>query len=160
MVVEFMKIIYGDVFTSDCDYIGITTNSIVKRNGELVMGAGVALTAKKINPQLLKIIGRSVLEMGVVGGFYGIIKCGKYFAFQTKRHYKDKSDIRDVYESILLLKGIAERFKDKTFALPFPAVNNGGLTRDEVSKYLMMLPDNVFVYDLINKSQHEISCNK
>ena len=34
-----MIIIYDDVFNSDCDYIGITTNSIVNRNGELVMEA-------------------------------------------------------------------------------------------------------------------------
>ena len=143
-----MIIMYGDVFNSDCDYIGITTNSIVKRNGELVMGAGNAKVAANKFKHLPKFFGDRIVKDGLVGKFYGIIKCGKYFAFQTKRHYKDKSDIRDVYESITILKDIAERNADKTFAIPFPAINNGGLKREDVEGYLARLPDNVFVYIL------------
>ena len=143
-----MIIVNDDVFNSDCDYIGVTTNSIVKRNGELVMGAGNAKVASTKFKHLPKFFGDNIVKNGLVGKFYGIIKCGKYFAFQTKRHYKDKSDIRDVYESIMMLKGIAERNDDKTFAIPFPAINHGGLKREDVESYLKCLPDNVFVYIL------------
>ena len=143
-----MIIVYDDVFSSNCDYIGITTNSIVKRNGELVMGAGNAKVASNKFKHLPKFFGDRIVNDGLVGKFYGIIKCGKYFAFQTKRHYKDKSDIRDVYESIMMLKDIAERNVDKTFAIPFPAISNGGLKREDVEGYLTCLPDNVFVYIL------------
>lgn len=138
----------GDVFESGCDYIGITTNSILKKNGELVMGAGVALRAKELYPELPKVFGCKILSIGKVGDFYGVLKHGVYFAFQTKRHYKDKSDIRDVYESINMLNGISTQYQDKTFALPFPAINNGGLSRDKVLPYLEKLPNNVFVYEL------------
>ena len=143
-----MIIVNDDVFNSDCDYIGITTNSIVKRNGELVMGAGNAKVASAKFKHLPKFFGGRIIKNGLAGKSYGIIKCGKYFAFQTKRHYKDKSDIGDVYESIMMLKDIAERNADKTFAIPFPAINNGGLKREDVEGYLAHLPDNVFVYIL------------
>ena len=39
----------GDVFEDEhiLDFVCITTNSILNKNGELVMGAGVALEAKQ-----------------------------------------------------------------------------------------------------------------
>ena len=143
-----MIIMYGDVFNSDCDYIGITTNSIVKRNGELVMGAGNAKVASAKFKHLPKFFGDRIVKDGLVGKFYGIIKCGKYFAFQTKRHWKDGSDMQDVIRSINILKRGAEKYPNKVFGLPFPAINNGGLCWRYVIKYLKDLPDNVIVYHL------------
>ena len=146
-----MILMKGDVFKADCDYFGVTTNSIIKRNGELVMGAGVAKSAMLLNPELPKIFGADIVGRGLVGGYYGIIKpsgSSKYFTFQTKRHYKDKSNITDVIMSINQLKEIAIRFHNKTFALPFPAIANGGLKRGDVLPYLLELPNNVYVYEL------------
>lgn len=143
-----MILVKGDVFKSNCDYIGITTNSIVKINGELVMGAGVAKMAKELYPNLPKLFGDKILKHGCVGGYYGILKEGKFFAFQTKRHFKDNSNINDVIKSIEMLKNIAENTEEKTFALPFPAINNGGLNREDVLPYLEFLPNNVYIYEL------------
>lgn len=144
------NLVCGNVFESNCDYIGVTTNSIVKRNGELVMGAGVALEAKTINPELPKLFGDWILRKNIVGGFYGIIPPldGKHFAIQTKRHYKDKSNIMDVRISIETLKDVAEKRPNKTFAIAFPAINNGGLKEEDVIPHLNILPENVYVYKL------------
>lgn len=47
-----------------------------------------------------------------------------------------------------MLERTAVKYKDKKFGLPFPAINNGGLTVDVVLPYLEKLPDNVIVYHL------------
>lgn len=140
----------GNIFDDfdGLDYVGITTNSILNKQGELVMGAGIAKTAKQHNKYLPMLFGGQIKAKKVEGGFYGILVQGKYFAFQTKRHWKDKSNIQDVIRSINILKRGAEKYPDKVFGLPFPAINNGGLSWGDVIKYLEDLPNNVIVYHL------------
>ena len=140
----------GDMFDDfdSLDFVGITTNSILNKQGELVMGAGIAKTAKQHNKHLPLLFGSQIKAKEVEGGFYGVLVQGKYFAFQTKRHWKDGSDIQDVIRSINILKRGAEKYPNKVFGLPFPAINNGGLCWRYVIKYLKDLPDNVIVYHL------------
>lgn len=140
----------GDVFDDfdSLDFVGITTNSILNKKGELVMGAGIAKTAKQHNKHLPLLFGSQIKAKEVEGSFYGVLVQGKYFAFQTKRHWKDGSDIQDVIRSINILKRGAEKYPNKVFGLPFPAINNGGLCWRYVIKYLKDLPDNVVVYHL------------
>ena len=65
-----MQLTKGNVFEHlDLDYICITTNSILNKNGELVMGAGVALEAKQRFPELPKVYGSKIKKMGLVGEF-------------------------------------------------------------------------------------------
>ena len=52
-----MKEVKGDIWKSDCDIIAITTNGVVKKNGELVMGRGIASQAKQRYPDIPKILG-------------------------------------------------------------------------------------------------------
>ena len=143
-----MKLKRGNALDSNADSMGITTNSILNWKGELVMGAGVALEAKKRFPDLPRIFGQFISKNKLEGGFYGIIESGRYFAFQTKRNWRDKSDITDVRNSVWKLKAIAERYPAYTYALPFPAINNGGLKREDILPLLEVLPDNVHVYEL------------
>lgn len=140
----------GNIFDDfdTLDYVGITTNSILNKQGELVMGAGIAKTAKEYNKHLPLLFGSQIKAKEVEGGFYGVLLQGKYFAFQTKRHWKDKSDIQDVIRSINILNRGAEKHPMKIFGLPFPAINNGGLKAKDVLPYLEALPDNVVVYYL------------
>ena len=52
----------GNIFDDfdSLDFVGITTNSILNKHGELVMGAGIAKTAKQHNKQKLNHINRNV----------------------------------------------------------------------------------------------------
>ena len=130
------------------DFVGITTNSILNKKGELVMGAGIAKTAKEFCPELPSLFGSQIKEKGVEGGFYGLLLVGKYLAFQTKRDWRDKSDIQDVIRSINMLKRGAEKYPNSNFGIPFPAINNGGLKVDDILPHINYLPDNVTVYHL------------
>lgn len=133
------------------DFVCITTNSILNKNGELVIGAGVAKAAKELHSDLPKLFGEGIKAKAAVGGFYGLILVkDKFIAFQTKIHWKDKSPIDVVKRSINMLERTALKYKDKTFGLPFPAITNGGLTVNTVLPMLQNLPDNVTVYHLEN----------
>lgn len=64
-----MQLVKGNVFEQlDLDYVCITTNSILNKNGELVMGAGVALEAKQRFPELPKVYGSKIKKDGVGWG--------------------------------------------------------------------------------------------
>jgi len=45
------------------------------------------------------------------------------------------------------LKFLATLFDDCIFGLPFPAINNGGLTKEVVLPIIESLPDNVLVFE-------------
>ena len=141
----------GNIFNDEkrLDFVCITTNSILNKKDELVMGAGVAKAAKELHSDLPKLFGEAIKAKAVVGSFYGMILVkDKFIAFQTKIHWKDKSPIDVVKRSINMLERTALKYKDKTFGLPFPAITNGGMSVNIVLPMLQNLPDNVIVYHL------------
>ena len=144
-----MKLIKGNVFNHDgLDFVCVTTNSILNKKGELVMGAGIALEAKNRYPKLPSVFGDKVDRLDAVGGDYYILQHKNIIAFQTKRHYRENSPVDLVRKSINRLKFLATFFDDKVFGLPFPAINNGGLKKEDVLPMLLVLPDNVLVFEL------------
>ena len=67
----------------------VTTNSIVRPSGALIMGAGVARDARVRFPGLDVALGEAILRQGDAGGRYGIMVSPKWperriGAFQTK----------------------------------------------------------------------------
>lgn len=141
----------GNIFDDEdsLDFVCITTNSILNKHGELIMGAGVAKAAKELHNDLPKLFGEAIKHKDKISGFYGMILVkDKYVAFQTKIHWKDRSPIDVVKKSVEMLNRTALKYNDKTFGLPFPAITNGGLSVDLVRPLLDKLPDNVIVYHL------------
>lgn len=130
------------------DYICVTTNAIIKSNGNLVMGAGIAKQASFKEDQLKVIWGKQLQEKGLVNKIYGLLAFNKYIAFQTKLDWKNPSTLEIIRYSTNKLKMLAEKYPDKTFGLPYPGVNNGGLSKQIVRPLLLDLPENVTVYYL------------
>jgi len=70
---------YGDLWAAakeeNADAIVITTNGFVKKNGEAVMGRGIALEAKNAYPDLPKSLGSMINKHGnkVFGFYFGSI---------------------------------------------------------------------------------------
>lgn len=145
-----MKIQIGNIFEhmDDLDYVGITTNSTLNSKGHLVMGAGNAKQAKEICPELPSIFGNQISNSCGNLGFYGLLKHDKYFALQTKLHWRDKSPIKVVSLSIHKLNLAANKHPDKIFGVPFPAINHGKLKEEDILPMLLLLPDNVIIFKL------------
>ncbi|WP_287373198.1 hypothetical protein [Oceanithermus sp.] len=129
----------GDLFRdSDADVLLVTTNGVLKRNGELVMGAGAARAAARLNPRLPAILGKSI-QLRYRPEPTGVYRYGVLYstrlglgAFQTKLHFKDPSTVELIRFSAEVLAGEARRHPERTFAVNFPGVGLGGLDREEV----------------------------
>ena len=124
-----MKIIRGryDIF-SECnsgDAVCVTTNGIVNKNGNAVMGKGIALQAKNLFPNIdiklgsyLKEHGNRVFNLGVWNLNGKIIRV---FSYPTKHHWKDPSDVTLICKSAEELALMVESGK---FSISGSSINN------------------------------------
>lgn len=123
-----MKIKKENILNSKTKYcaICVTTNGIVKSNGRLVMGAGVAKAFLNEYPNLDLELGQKVKQYGNIP--FVIYKKGiAIVSFPTKHHWKHKSDIGLIMNSAKALSKIASSRFWTQIALPAPGVGHGGL---------------------------------
>jgi len=106
----------------------VTTNSVVKQNGELVMGRGVALDAATRYPSIPKKLGDLVKQYG---NKPFIFFDEKIISFPTKHHWKNPSDIELIIKSSKSIALLAEIYNLTVF-LTRPGCGNGGLQWDSV----------------------------
>ena len=115
------------------DAICCTTNSVVKRNGALVMGAGIAKQFAHKYPWVSQYWGTLVKKRKINGNtqpgvILTILKQKPHLIyFQTKEHWKDKSNIGLINRSIHLLAGLIDTTNLEKILLPKPGCDNGGL---------------------------------
>jgi len=119
----------------------VTTNGVVKRDGEAVMGAGVALEAARRWPWLPKKLGEHIQQNGNVLMYLEKIRL---VTFPTKHEWYRDSDPELICKSALALTELAHRESDTLFYLPRPGCRNGNLNWEEVRLLLEpILPLNV-----------------
>lgn len=150
-----MKEIIGNIWTINCDAICITTNGVVKDNGELVMGAGIALQCKNLYPQVAKHLGTLVKMKGniPIKFFQRYIKefdrTSIIVSFPTKNHFKNKSDINLIINSANLLVTMTNEMLWEKVVLPKPGCSNGGLNWEKEVKPVIknILDDRFYIID-------------
>lgn len=128
------------------DVFLFTANSIVKSNGELVMGAGIAKSVRDSYKGIAKKFGSEIKKYRGIP--YGIVWVDNIGAFQTKIHYQDKSDLGVVELATAELLRLALANPTLTFHLNYPAINHGRLTIEEIQPIIDVLPDNVLIYKI------------
>lgn len=116
----------------------ITTNGTVK-NGQLIMGKGVALEAKKLHPNITYAIGDFVTRWGnicmVLDDYYLI-------TFPTKNMWWERSNKDLIYKSALqLIEFLDSGRVIAPVYLPFPGIGAGGLQKRHVRKLLEPILD-------------------
>jgi hypothetical protein len=143
-----MKIIYGNLWDSDCDIKAVTTNSFVRHDGALVMGRGAALQAARKFPELPFVAGQKLLWKGGHLSCYGWIYLPELNIglFQVKRHWKDDAELRLIKYATQHLCEFLQRHSSVTVAMNFPGVGNGQLNLDLVKPIVDLLPDRVHLY--------------
>ncbi len=121
----------------------ITTNGIVKRNGKLVMGRGIALQANKRYPRLASFLGHYVRTSGNMVYYF---KDFNIASFPTKNDWRDKSDIQLIRRSCVQLSALLEHLS-RYAILPRPGCSNGGLDWESEVRpaVLNVLSDRVWV---------------
>jgi hypothetical protein len=142
--------IFSPTILENVNAICFTSNGIVRRDGKLVMGAGVAKAFRDRLPGLDAKAGLAVRKSGNVCQIIStpIIKIEKknisvpvnVVAFPTKNHFKDDSDIDLIMRSSRRLMELIEEHKWQYVALPRPGCQNGNLSwnfvREKIEKVL------------------------
>lgn len=142
----------GDMWSSlkDADYFLVTTNSFVKNNGDLVMGAGIA---KQMRDKVPGIAARFGTAIKAAGPRYGVILLPKQGslvagAFQVKNFWGDPAELGLIRFSTEKLTVLANAEPNKRFDLNFPGIGNGKLDYVDVFPIVNTLPDNVHIWTL------------
>ena len=137
-----MKEINGNLF--DYPVICITTNGIIKTNNRLVMGKGIALTAKQLYPDIDLQLGLAVKELGNIPHL--ITHNNQIIiSFPTKHHWRDNSDLVLITQSISNLILLANSYTLTNVYLPKVGCGNGNLSWFEVKLLLDKYLDDRFI---------------
>jgi len=111
--------------------ICFTSNGMTKKDGRLVMGAGVA---KQFRDTFLDLDQEAGTAVKAHGNICQVVRRMNYLgnplsivAFPTKYDWKNKSDIKLIEQSVFQLIDLTNKFGWKAVYLPAPGINNGGL---------------------------------
>ena len=133
---------FGDFWTMQGDARCITTNGILRANGDAIMGKGIALQAKQRYPRIEFTLGRLIQKYGnhVFRLYNGLI------SFPTKWHWKEDSDIELIKRSAQELVFLLKDDPAKRVLLTRPGCGNGNLYWSEVKPFIQnMLGNDKFI---------------
>jgi hypothetical protein len=131
-----MREVVGDIWSfASKGWIVVTTNSVIKSNGEAVMGAGIALEAAQRFPNLPRELAN---RLRTIGNYVHYFMDYKIVTFPTKRHWKDKSELDLIIAGAAQLKKdlLTFRYQQRPiqYFLPRLGCGNGGLAWPDVAK--------------------------
>jgi len=141
--------ILGDAVLKIADCICFTSNGIVKNNGELVMGCGVALAFKNYFPGIQRAAGIQVSKTG--NHVYLLAKRDgvNIVSFPTKHHYKNPSDLKLIERSASELMALTTSNGWSKVFLPRPGCNMGRLHWPTVKQTIeKILDDRIIICSL------------
>lgn len=128
----------------------LTTNPIVRKDGAVVMGRGIAKEAATRFPSLPYDFGKRISKLEPGGYGHTVGEIGYYDGwcigfFMVKDHWKEPAKLDIIQRSTDKLRRIASGY---TFVnLNFPGIGNGKLRREDVLPIIERLPDNVHVWE-------------
>lgn len=124
----------------------VTTNGILKYNGNLVMGAGIAKAAAERYPELPEVLGKFVHKSGNHVYAVQTAKGQMIFSFPTKHHWKDPSDLGLILRSAKELVQLADYYQLTTVYSVRPGCSNGKLDwESQVREPLSRILDDRFI---------------
>jgi len=123
------------------EVICITTNGLVKKNGEAVMGAGVALEAKNRFPNLPRELGEKISTYGNIPFYW---EAYRLITFPVKHHWYNDADIELIKKSChWLMNWLNSADHDVDFVvLVRPGCGNGKLDWGYVKAQIDPILDN------------------
>ena len=119
-------------------WVCVTTNGICKKNGDAVMGAGIAKDAAERFPDLPAKLGKYLKQYG---NRLFVFKEYRIITFPTKHNWKDQSDIALIEKSCRELMAVADKFGMIDISMPRPGCSNGGLKWSDVKAVITPLLD-------------------
>jgi len=141
---------FGSIFDSDGEWVCIPTNGkIYDNNGYAVMGAGVALTARKRYPGIDRVLGFLLKTKGNHVHLLGCWEDRLVFSMPTKDHFKDGSPLDLVLQSCTELRALyfACHRQPRAVLLPHIGCGHGGLVWEEIRDQVgAIMQESAFVF--------------
>jgi len=142
----------GNIWDYKSTVICVTTNAVVKRNGALVMGRGVAKQCLDRNPGIDFVFGKAVSQNGSIMQILTELdqpSLRLLALFPVKQHWRQSAKLGIIERSATELGNLAEKTPNSIFVLPRPGCGNGNLSWREVKPIIEhILPNNVHVIHL------------
>jgi O-acetyl-ADP-ribose deacetylase (regulator of RNase III) len=133
----------GDLWAYPADAICVPTCGVVKANGELVMGAGVAREAARRYPALPAYYGRAVREAGNAPvAHFGL---RTVVSFPTKHHWNQPAVLPLIEQSARIIVTLADAYGWRNMVLPRVGCGFGGLEWSDVRPVLSAILGERFV---------------
>lgn len=147
-----LKEFYGDFWEFPANVHIITTNGFRKKNGNAVMGAGIAKQAAKRYSMLPHLLGEHLRVNGNVPNAF-TTPDGIILTFPVKHAWYEKADLRLIEHSARLIRDMIIRnsLYNETFVTVRPGCGNGQLYWQDVRPYLDEIWDdlaNMYVVEL------------
>lgn len=153
---------FGDFWTIQGDARCITTNGVLRENGNAIMGKGIALQAKQRYPNIEFTLGRLIQKYGNHVFYLG----NGLISFPTKYDWKDeKSDIglikRSAMELVSLFKGDVpiKNKSNRRILLTRPGCGSGNLNWTDIRPVLQTILDSnefIVVNDYDDSNEYKI----
>lgn len=144
----------GDMWTAfaTADLFLITTNSVIRKDGALIMGRGIAKQARERFPGVAEALGQHILNTCGSLGEYGLLisprwPTAKLGAFQVKRHFSQIASLELIRRSTAALCAWCSEHPDASVHLNFPGIGNGRLRCENVLPIISQLPDQVTIWE-------------
>lgn len=157
-----MKELNGNILDYvDKNRVVIPTNGFVKKNGECVMGAGLAKQIKELFPDIPQILGKSIEENGNRVSYLRY----RLFSFPVKHNWWEKADLTLIEKSakeLSIIIKIVETIIGKdnlgyTY-LPRVGCGNGKRKWEEVKPILeKYLDDSFIIVNFCQKGKRNVS---
>lgn len=132
----------GNIWTWDSEVVIVPTNGVVRADGSLVMGAGVAKVADQKYPEIAK-------EWGYLVEYHGnncyMAQNRRLISFPTKYNWKDYSVMSLIERSAHQVVRIADSQNIKRLAMPRVGCGLGGLKWYNIKQLLGKILDDRFV---------------
>jgi hypothetical protein len=143
---------FGDIWehVDEYDAVVITTNGTVKKNGEAVMGRGIALQAKERYPLLPKDLGEMLKKEGNVPFGFSYTWGEFIFTLPVKHHWHERASIKLIERSTITLVEALEKTNNvfhwnlSKIVMPRPGCGNGGLKWEDVKPVIEPYLDDRF----------------
>lgn len=141
----------GNLWDAKTKRILVTTNCSLRKDGALVMGRGAASEAKVKYPGCALRFGTMIDNFRALHGnlVYGVILDpeSKLGIFQVKYSFWESASLYLIENSVESLVGLHTLDPGVTYAMNFPGIGNGKLSRASVLPLLKKLPDTVEVWE-------------
>lgn len=132
----------GNLWDMEADARCVTTNSVIRKDGTLVMGAGIAKQAAIRHPDLPARIASLIRVFGN-WPFYFPDLC--VMTFPTKEDWRNPSIPELIKDSAQRATWLADAHKLKRILLPRPGCDRGGLDWEDVKLIIAPILDDRFV---------------